>query len=267
MLMPVAHSRGWTGAPTAGEARSAGAIRSPGAFLPSLATLLHPGPAPRGWWRFAAWVVGGSAAAAVVFALAGWLLRDDPGKYFGEKRPGTLLSVGLLLASAWTCRQIHRLAAAAPFGRFWIVQGFLFLYLAVDELFRVHERLDRLVHSLLGLNDRHPVTDHLDDAIIGLYALVAAGLWLSHRVLLIRLRWMVLTMAAAFAAFAAMLVLDVTGGSKAVEDGVKIVSCSLIFVAFAAAQRQLAETADGRIAHGLEQADVNPARAATAAQA
>ena len=259
--MPVAQSRGWTGAPTAVEARSGDAL------LPSLSALLRPGAAPRGWWRFAAWVVGGSTAATIIFAAAGWLLRDDPGKYFGEKRAGTLLSAGLLLASALTCRQIHRLAAAAPFGRFWAVQGFLFLYLAVDELFRVHERLDRLVHSLLGLNDRHPVTDHLDDAIIGVYALVAAGLWLWHRALLIRLRWMVLTMAAAFAAFAAMLVLDVTGGSKAVEDGMKIVSCSLIFAAFAAAQRQLVETADGDTSPGLDEANISRAPAATAGQA
>jgi hypothetical protein len=194
--------------------------------------------------RFAAWVVGGSAVATVLIAFAGWALRDDPGKYFGEKKPGTLLSAGLLLASAWTCRLVHHLPAAALFGRFWIVQASLFLFLAVDELFRVHERLDRLVHYLLGLNDRHPVTDHLDDAIIGLYALVAAWLWFRHRALLIRLPWMVLTMAPAFAAFAAMLVLDVAGGSKAVEDGLKIVSCALIFAGFAAAQRQLAEAAD-----------------------
>ena len=259
--MPVAQSRGWTGAPTAGEGRGGGA------FPASLATLLRPGRAPGGWWRFAAWVVGGSAAAAVVFALAGWLLRDDPGKYFGEKRAGTLLSAGLLLASALTCRQIHRLPAAAPFGRFWIVQGFLFLYLAVDELFRAHERLDRLVHAVFGLNDRHPVTDHLDDAIIGVYAVVAAGLWLWHRALLIRLRWMVLTMAAAFAAFSAMLVLDVTGGSKALEDGVKIVSCSLIFAAFAAAQRQLVDTADERAVPVFDEPGINPAPVATAGRA
>ena len=261
MAMQVAHF----GGPTA--SRATGGEGGSGSFAAQLLALLRPGPAPRGWWRFATWVVGGSAAAAVVFALAGWLLRDDPGKYFGEKRAGTLLSAGLLLASALTCRQIHRLPAAAPFGRFWAVQGFLFLYLAVDELFRVHERLDRLVHSLLGLNDRHPVTDHLDDAIIGLYALVAGGLWLWHRVLLIRLRWMVLTMAAAFAAFAAMLVLDVTGGSKAVEDGVKIVSCALIFAAFAAAQRQLVETAEKPVATGLAEPVISAAPAATAGRA
>ena len=259
--MPVAHSSGWSGAPGAGDATGRGV------FLPALAALLHPGPAPRGWWRFATTVVAGSAAATVVFALAGWLMRDDPGKYFGEKRAGTLLSAGLLLASAWTCRMVHHLPAALVFGRFWIVQASLFLFLAVDELFRVHERLDRLVHYALGLNDQHPVTDHLDDAIIGLYALVAAGLWFWHRALLLRLRWMVLTMAAAFVAFAAMLVLDVTGGSKAVEDGLKIVSCALIFAAFAAAQRQLAEAGDGRIAVSVNDPSFSRAPAATAGRA
>ena len=75
--------------------------------------LAHPGPPPRGWARQAALLVVGAVVAALVIAWAGWMTRGDTGRYFGEQRPGTLLSAGLLFASAELCRRIHRLPGAA----------------------------------------------------------------------------------------------------------------------------------------------------------
>ena len=210
--------------------------------------LTRPGPAPRGWARRAALLVVGAAVAALVIALAGWLTRRDPGRYFGEQRPGTLLSAGLLFACAETCRRIHALPGAASFGRFWAAHAVLFAYLALDELLRVHERLDKLIHWLLGLNARNRISDHLDDLILIAYAAFAAALWFRARRLLLRLPWTLLTMAAGFVLFAAMLAVDIAAQTKAVEDGLKLVAGATILSAFLAARREIEGSQSGTIA-------------------
>ena len=211
--------------------------RGNGFAAEALRVLTRPGPPPPGWARSTALLVVAVLALAAVIAWAGWLTRGDPDRYFGEQRPGTLLSAGLLFASAETCRRLHRTpGAAAAFGRFWIVHAFLFVYLGLDELFRVHERLDRLLHRLGGLDARHRVTDHLDDLIIIAYAAFAAALWFRRRRQLLRLPWTVLTMVGAFAAFAAMMAVDVAGQVKAVEDSLKLLAGALILSAFLAAR-------------------------------
>lgn len=220
-----------------GSGRSA--AREPSFVAEVVRVLRSPGPAPGGWARFVSFLLAGVLVAAGVIALAGWLTRGEPGRYFGERRPGTLLSAGLLLASAETCRRIHGLPRAAAFGAFWIVHAGLFAYLGLDELLRIHERLDRSIHQLFGLHHRHPVTDHLDDVIILGYAAFAAALWYRHRRALLRLPWTVLTMTVAFFAFAAMMAVDLSMEVKAVEDGIKLVAGALILGAFLAARREV----------------------------
>ena len=231
---------------TLGESATKATQEGAGFLAQAARVLRAPGPAPREWVHTTRLLLAGVLAAAGVVALAGWLTRGDPGRYFGEQRPGTLLSAGLLAASAETCRRIHRLpAAAALFGRFWVVHAGLFAYLGLDELFRVHERLDRTIHKVLGLHHRHPVTDHLDDAILLGYAAFAAALWYRRRRALIRLPWTVLTMVAAFAAFAAMMAVDLTAEVKAVEDTIKLLAGALILSAFFAARREVGQLGSG----------------------
>ena len=225
--------------------------------------LRSPGPAPRGWGRRVALLLVGVLVAAGVIALAGWLTRGQPGRYFGEQRPGTLLSAGLLLASAEVCRRIHGRGVSAAFGAFWLVHAGLFAYLGLDELLRIHERLDRSIHKLFGLHHRNPVTDHLDDLIILGYAAFAAALWYRRRWVLLRLPWTVLTMTAAFVAFAAMMAVDLTAEVKAVEDTIKLVAGALILGAFLAARREVEQTRPGGAAP--ECAEMPPLGSFTAA--
>jgi hypothetical protein len=201
--------------------------------------LTRPGPPPRGWARLTAVIVAGVAVASLVIAWAGWVTRGNPHRYFGEQRPGTLLSAGLLFACAGTCRRIHALPAAAGFGRFWAVHVVFFAYLGLDELLRIHERLDRYAHRLFGLNANHPVTDHLDDLIIMAYAVFAAALWYRCRRPLLRLPWTVLTMGTAFAAFAAMMAVDLAAEIKAVEDSLKLLAGALVLSALLAARQEV----------------------------
>lgn len=225
-----------------------------GFLAEALRVLRAPGPAPRGWGRVVLLLLVGVVAASLLIAVAGWLTRGEPGRYFGEKRPGTWVSVGLLVASAETCRRIHRLPAAAAFGSFWMAHAILFAYLGLDEALRIHEQLDRHAHRLFGLNRHHPVTDHLDDAFILGYAAFAAALWYRRRWMLLRLPWTLRTIGAGFLAFAAMMAVDLSAEVKAVEDSIKLVAASLIFGAFLAASREMERLAPSAAPDAAEQA-------------
>jgi len=51
----------------------------------------------------------------------------------------------------------------------WLIMGIAFIYLALDELFMVHETLDSYIHSSFKLNETG-LTDRLDDFILIAYA-------------------------------------------------------------------------------------------------
>jgi hypothetical protein len=125
------------------------------------------------------------------------------------------------------------------FARFWWMTAILFAYVACDDLFVIHERLDRLGHRLLGLDPDNDVTDHFDDAIVGAYGTLALAMAWRDRAHLLRLVFMQLTMIPAFGAFLVMLVLDWKGGHKAAEDSFKILAGALILVGFLAGSMEL----------------------------
>ncbi len=56
---------------------------------------------------------------------------------------------------------------------FWIIMGASMVFLALDDLFMVHEHLDNIVTALLGMNE-NGFTDRLDDIIVLLYGAVMA---------------------------------------------------------------------------------------------
>jgi hypothetical protein len=180
--------------------------------------------------------------AATVVSLAlmialGLTWHGEPGRYFKERKAGTYLSAGLLVASGVVAARIAGRLRRDPFARFWAVAAAGFVFLGMDDLLVIHERVDAWLHRLLGWDPEHWLTDHLDDAIVGGYG-VAAGWWAyRHRRDLGRLRWMLAVLAVAFACFAAMVVLDATKLSKVAEDSFKILAGALILVALLAAAR------------------------------
>ena len=60
-------------------------------------------------------------------------------------------------------------------GIFWIVLVGGFAFGALDEFFLFHERIDKVIHEILSLQQT-PWTDRFDDLIVGLYVGLAAWL-------------------------------------------------------------------------------------------
>jgi hypothetical protein len=196
-----------------------------------------PGVPPPGVPRFVAGVVGGTLGLAGVLLALGAIQHGRAARHFSEGEVGTYASAALLIAAAAVAMRTSRRLAGHPWAKSWLVAGAGFLFLAADELTLIHEGADKWIHARLGWPDDHPVTDHLDDAIIVLYG-VAAAVWaFRSRERLLRLRWATCLLSAAVAVFVIMLVVDVSDASKAVEESLKLVTEALIVAGLFAALR------------------------------
>jgi hypothetical protein len=109
------------------------------------------------------------------------------------------------------------------------------VYLALDDVLTIHEEVDRWVHHLLGWDPRHWLTNHLDDAIVALYGVIAVVWAVWHRGVLLPLRWTTLLLAFAFALFGVMTGLDLAGTSPAAEESTKLLAETVIVIALLAA--------------------------------
>ena len=197
--------------------------------------LRNPGVPPRGLPVFAGAVLGGTV---VLLAVLVWLgLRDsgNPARHFGEARAGTYYSGILLGASALLSLAIARRLAGRPLAKFWLGACAGFLFLAADELALIHEGVDRWIHARLGWDPDHPITDHIDDAIVVLYGVIALGWAFRYREALLRLRWATRLLSVAFVAFVGTEALDVVDVGKALEESLKVASEALIVVGLFAA--------------------------------
>jgi hypothetical protein len=205
-----------------------------------LAQVAHPGPLPRPV------VVTGVALFAVTLALIavlvwlGVLWHATPSKYFRERRIGTYYSGALLVTSAAVAAALARRDGPASSRRFWTVAALGFVYLTLDEVLTIHEEADRWAHAALGWDPKHWLTDHLDDAIVAVYGLVALGWTWWHRDALLRLRWTTILLMAAFGGFVIMEILDSTGFSATAEDSLKLLAEVVIVLALLAGYHDLA---------------------------
>ena len=165
------------------------------------------------------------------FAGVGLAFRGDPNKLFGEGKPGTLLSVLMLALSAWASgkRALGTLPPRIRLG--WGILGSALAIAALDDMFKVHERLDVLINGWLGL-DPEGFATRLDDIIVLMYAAPAgvAGIWAWRRYLfetpLLLARFIV-----AGVLFGAMIVCDLTRAFESLEESCKVMSATFIFVA------------------------------------
>lgn len=214
---------------------------APFSWLETLRALRRPGSPPPGLVPVAAVLVTGGLAAVLALIWLGHAWHDDPHRFFGERKVGTYLSFFNLVATGAMAAVISRRLGPVPFARFWWVAAFGFVWLGCDDLFTLHERIDRGVHAVLGWDPEHPVTDHLDDLIVASYGVAALVLAYRCRRELTRLTGMHLTLGIAFALFTGMVVADFLHWSKTLEDGLKVVAGTLIFVGFLAARLQRAQ--------------------------
>lgn len=123
--------------------------------------------------------------ALQVLALLATVLLErlfglEPGKGFGEKGPVTLISVlqlvaiGCLLMAIYVrCRNTEGGTSWRSPCTVWAFMGIGFFFLACDEKFQIHEGIDNLIHLLFHMQVT-PMTDRIDDLIVGLYGAIGA---------------------------------------------------------------------------------------------
>lgn len=119
-------------------------------------------------------------AAALAFGVG--LARGDfiaPFRPFGPIQvlySAELLLTGVLghriFARYWQ-RQDTGADPNAPGIFFWLISGWGFAWLALDDFFEVHERLGRLLE---GYGAAIPLLNHADDTVVFLYGVAAVGL-------------------------------------------------------------------------------------------
>ncbi len=148
---------------------------------------------PRPFLRF----IVGLNLTVIGFSIGlGLFKTGNPSRYFGEGRFTTFFSAAQLVTigifSGLTFAQRNRRpdsgAELAPFPRkphyIWLLMAAGFVFLATDEIFEIHERMDRWIVVGLGLA-RTPLTSRLDDVIMAVYGVTGLGMmWLCRRELL-----------------------------------------------------------------------------------
>lgn len=153
---------------------------------------------------------------AVLLALGlGFAWHQNPTAYTGEGDPITWLSfahllvTGSLAGGVFYCRTGGSLDPAVwrqP-AFVWLLIALGFLFLAVDEVAKIHESLDRFVHRLLQRPET-ALTDRLDDAIMLGYGLVGAAVLYAYRFELISYRTVFPLVVCGFVLFLFMGLLD-----------------------------------------------------------
>ncbi len=135
--------------------------------------------------RFVIFLVLLLNSLAVVVAL---MIYSDTGiNNFKEDGFITQLSVFQLLMISWLSFKVFKARSVTRKGSFWRDSSVVwwvislgFLYLAADEHFKFHERIDRQIHNVFNLQETG-FTDRIDDLLVGLYGLVGIGVLIIYR--------------------------------------------------------------------------------------
>lgn len=165
--------------------------------------------------RVVAVVLGVDVVFLAIAIADGLFLHGDPRRRFAEEQSVTWLSAAHLLAMgfiAWRILVLRKAQTRQPVLRssllIWALMSAGFLFLTADELFEIHEQIDRAIHSLFGFTETN-VTDRIDDLLVGSYLVVGlAAAWMARSELW-RYRSTLPFFAAGFVLAFAMVVLDV----------------------------------------------------------
>lgn len=115
---------------------------------------------------------------AITLAIWGAIATGhSPKAYFEEGGYMTILSCLQLLFGAYLAKKIFSIAKNSvnpslfKNRRFWQIVSIGLVFLAFDDAFGIHESIDRLLHSLLDIQETD-ISDLADDLIVGGYLLV-----------------------------------------------------------------------------------------------
>lgn len=154
-------------------------------------------------------------ALIIFFGIA----HGKPSLGFDERRPGTWFSVALLLLSAAASFGIHATRKPQTDGTLrdpahvWWLIGAGFIFLALDDAFRIHERMDKVLHWIVGLTETS-VTDRIDDVIILAYGLIGIAVLHAYQREIYRVPGFFRLLLAGFTLFGVMVMLDVITNGK-----------------------------------------------------
>ncbi len=114
----------------------------------------------------------------IIFAIVHGSMTTNAVYHFQESRLITFLSSFQLITIATIAWLIYESESnqanttthqAGSF--FWVVVSVGFLFLAFDEVMMIHEETDYAIHRFLNLKET-AITDHIDDVIVLLYAVM-----------------------------------------------------------------------------------------------
>lgn len=124
---------------------------------------------------------------AIIVAIAIGVHGENPLKHFGEHQFITWISAFQLLTISWlsyNILQTRRLARGHCHWQdsfmVWAIISFGFFFLAIDDLFQIHERIDHGIHYIFNVKETG-VTDRIDDILIALYGLVGMSILYTYR--------------------------------------------------------------------------------------
>ena len=115
-----------------------------------------------------------------IFIGIGVLIGKTPEQYFSKEASYiTWVSFFQLLYIAYLSLAIFKLRNKKKAfwqnpALLWGIIAFGFLFLALDEVIRIHENLDRIIHRSFHIRE-NAFSDRIDDAIIAVYAFIGIG--------------------------------------------------------------------------------------------
>jgi hypothetical protein len=144
-----------------------------------------------------------------------------PNYYFGEYRFGTYFSSLQFLLIAGTTYSVYATLRRQPqhplsgTATLWMLASGGAVFLACDDLFSFHEKTDKLIHTVLRMEET-PVTDLIDDLLVGLYVLATLIFLGKNRARLTAFLPSWPLFAAGFVLTGIMVVLDMSGNNELV---------------------------------------------------
>ena len=197
---------------------------------------------------------------AIIIAIVISVYTGNPVTHqFREGRLITILSTLQLLAISglsYKILQIRRVVRRRSFWRspyaVWGIIALGFLFLAADELTKIHETVGNLIPAILDLEETG-LTTRIDDMLVALYALASIGVLIVYRDELQRRRESLPFLIWGFVLLFVMVALDVLTHKRDIlpalfdhervtpilyawlyvaEDSVKLISEALFFLGF-----------------------------------
>lgn len=114
--------------------------------------------------------------------LRGMLLNVNPKRYFAEQGYISWFSFFQILISAYLAWRVFK--SRKSFAKvnnwkashnLWAILSLGFLFLGVDEMWEIHEKLDYFIHDFFHIQETQ-ITDRIDSFIVLIYAIFGVGI-------------------------------------------------------------------------------------------